>query len=76
MKNSLWNIKQQIDVIKSSINEIDMRHYSDVTLEVNELIRQIEFAADEIEMEVNNTNHVEELKEQGEGNRPTNTPGA
>ena len=53
-----------------------MRHYSDVTLEVNELIRQIEFAADEIEMEVNNTNHVEELKEQGEGNRPTNTPGA
>ena len=69
MKNSLWNIKQQIDVIKSSINEIDMRHYSDVTLEVNELIRQIEFAADEIEMEVNNTNYVEEPKEQGEGNR-------
>ena len=53
-----------------------MRHYSDVTLEVNELIRQIEFAADEIEMEVNNTNYVEESKEQGEGNRPTNTPGA
>tara|TARA_Y100000385_G_scaffold2767_1_gene2972 strand:+ start:43 stop:273 length:231 start_codon:yes stop_codon:yes gene_type:complete len=76
MESSLWNIKQQIDVIKSSINEIDMRHYSDVTLEVNELIRQIEFAADEIEMEVNNTNHVEELKEQGEGDRPTNTPGA
>tara|TARA_B100000497_G_C7344578_1_gene225881 strand:+ start:13 stop:243 length:231 start_codon:yes stop_codon:yes gene_type:complete len=76
MRNLVLSIKQQIDVIKSSINEIDMRHYSDVTLEVNELIRQIEFAADEIEMEVNNTNHVEELKEQGEGDRPTNTPGA
>ena len=76
MKNSLWNIKQQIDVIKSSINEIDMRHYNEVTLEVNELLRQIEFAADDIEMTLNNTNYVEELKEQGEGNRPTNTPGA
>lgn len=76
MKNSLWNIKQQIDVIKSSINEIDMRHYNEVTLEVNELLRQIEFAADDIEMTLNNTNYVEESKEQGEGNRPTNTPGA
>ena len=76
MKNLILSIKQQVDVIKSSINEIDMRHYSDVTLEVNELIRQIEFAADEIEMEVNNTNYVEEPKEQGEGNRPTNTSGA
>ena len=76
MRNLVLSIKQQIDVIKSSINEIDMRHYSDVTLEVNELIRQIEFAADDIEMTVNNTNYVEESKEQGEGSRPTNTPGA
>ncbi len=73
MKNSLWNIKQQIDVIKSSINEIDMRHYNEVTLEVNELLRQIEFAADDIEMTLNNTNYVEESKEQGEGSRSTNT---
>lgn len=76
MKNLVLNIKQQVDVIKSSINEIDMRHYNDITFEVNELIRQIEFAADDIEMTVNDTNYVEELKEQGEGNRPTNTPGA
>jgi len=76
MKNLLLDIKQQVDVIKSSINEIDMRYYNDVTIEVNELIRQIEFAADDIEMTVNNTNYVEESKEQGEGNRPTNTPGA
>ncbi len=73
MKNSLWNIKQQIDVIKSSINEIDMRHYNEVTLKVNELLRQIEFAADDIEMTLNNTNYVEESKEQGEGSRSTNT---
>ena len=76
MKNLLLDIKQQVDIIKSSINEIDMRHFSDITLEVNNLIRQIEFAADDIEMTVNNTNYVEESKEQGEGNRPTNTPGA
>lgn len=76
MKNLLLDIKQQVDVIKSSINEIDMRHYNDITLEINELLRQIEFAAEDIEMTVNNTNYVEELKEQGEGSRPTNTPGA
>jgi len=76
MKNSILNIKEQIDVIKSSITEIHSLHFSDITLEVNDLIRQIEFAADDIEMTVNNTNYVEELKEQGEGNRPTNTPGA
>jgi len=76
MKNLLLDIKQQVDVIKSSINEIDMRHYNDITLEINELLRQIEFAAEDIEMTVNNTNYVEEFKEQGERNRPTNTPGA
>jgi hypothetical protein len=67
MKNLILSIKQQVDVIKSSINEIDMKYYNDVTIEVNELIRQIEFAADDIEMTVNNTNYVEEPKEQGEG---------
>ena len=76
MKNLVLNIKEQVDVIKSSINEIDMRHYNEVTPALNELLRQIEFAADDIEMTLNNTNYVEELKEQGEGSRPTNTPGA
>lgn len=69
MKNLLLDIKQQVDVIKSSINEIDMRHYNDITFEVNELIRQIEFAVDDIAMTINNTNYVEEPKEQGERNR-------
>ena len=76
MKNLLLSIRQQVDVIKSSINEIDMRHYNDVTLEVNELIRQIEFATDDIEMTINNTNYVGEFKKQGERNRPPNPPGA
>jgi len=69
MKNLLLDIKEQVDVIKSSITEIDAMYFSDITLEVYELIRQIEFAADDIAMTVNNTNYVEEPKEQGERNR-------
>jgi len=53
MKNLVLNIKEQVDVIKSSITEIHAMHFSDITLEVNELIRQIEFAAYDIEMTIN-----------------------
>jgi len=74
MKNLLL-IKQQVDIIKSSINEIDMKHFNEVTPALNELLQQIGFATDDIEMTLKDTNYVGGFKEQGERNRPSNTPG-
>ena len=61
-------MESQVAIIKEALNEIDMHHHNSITEEVNELLMQIAWSADEIRMTLEGKNYVGEPEEHRERN--------
>ena len=65
---NLTYIKGQVKLISNSLEEINQFHYNSISPEVDALLRQIEFAADEIIMSIQNDEYSSPSEESRERN--------